>query len=192
MTEVKKGAYLLVDRSEPAIVETFETYDAALAAWAALDGEGTQLAVRSEDDPAFAKLPVSKDRQRQLAAIRAVRVWTRKEVGATALATIKANPEVSFNRLVGLAKASLIDRGIKVQLHEVTEAVKARVVFGRCRSDRWGFGCNLAFWMPKSAGRLADAECPRCKRRLAQSTLALGSGFESLVAGQKRFAQAAA
>jgi hypothetical protein len=178
------ATHLLVAREPDRVIEEFLSYGAALAAWEAVTevNPGTIYEVRSVEDPRWKRAPVAQRDEVTRVAFVAARAWRRKEISATAAALLRSHADESLHQVMAAVKTSCRDRGIELERHEAQDAVKGRVTIGRCRKGSWSGGCDRAYWMPKSAGRLADQECPHCHRRLAQTTLAYGAAFRSLVA----------
>lgn len=179
------STHILVRYGRPEVkVAEFTSFDIALGAWTAIVGDDTikqmAFAVRSVDDPRWARAPWAEDALRREAE-RAGREFARKEIGATATSMLKAHADDTLHAIISLTRESLLARGIVVSRPDVDRAIKNRVIVGRCRKVTWmRGGCDRAFWMPKSAGRLADAECPYCHRQINQTTLAYGKAFKSL------------
>jgi hypothetical protein len=173
--------YLLVKYGPDQTIERFDSYDQALAAYEAVIASVDDLtriayAVRSADDPRWARAPQSKDSDTARTAWIAARDYCRRELGATAKQFVSTSTG-TFRQLENDVTESLRARGFKPSRYDVETAVKSRVVIGRCRSCGYG---DRAFWFPKSEGRLADKRCPYCAGYLNQTTLALRSRFERL------------
>lgn len=162
------------------IVEEFNTYDEALAAYEALDGFNNDLAVRDGDDPQWKNLPGlarSEENQKLIwAARRAARQWRDDEIGRTARRIIGTYGASTFSRLHKLLSDDLNNRGLNVHSHDVEDALKRRMLVGRC------WTCDRAYWMPKKQGPLHKARCNVCGSQLHQTTLALRKPFFRLAA----------
>jgi hypothetical protein len=170
------------------LLDTFASYGDAVTAFVSADEHRDEFpevafyAVRSTDDPRVKTRPLYIPELGRLyyggrtrAAVREAR---RKEIGATALWAIKkAKPGDSFDRVVATARASLKERNIEVERWQIEDAVKRRVIIGRCH----GHGHRkVAFWVPKREGPLSKLSCPDCGRWLNQTSLALDAPIRRL------------
>lgn len=184
----------------PRALEEYSTYGEAIAAYAAVDAERSAFpavkwyAVRSSDDPAWGRMPLHArgDLHNWRTASIAVMGYVRGELAATARTMVAkgGRENLTLAQVQREVTRSLGERGFAVGPSsssdrtfapwEVEEAIKSRVIIGRCRRDRRGQGCDRAFWMPKTEGPLHKARCPHCGDRLAQTTLALRASFARL------------
>lgn len=141
-------------------LDEYPSYDDALIAWQAASElvdqfpDVIEYRVRATDDPSvvtrYGERPEKHFNRARVSA--ALREAHRKEVGATARATLDVAPEGrSLGRVILDAKESLRARGIKVERWEVEDAVKRRVTLGRCHSHG---RTRRAFWVKKSEGPL--------------------------------------
>lgn len=189
MTENKNTHALVARRPREQLqgfikLEEFPTYDEALTAWGAaterLDDYRdlvAEYAVRSVDDPdirlsIYDRKPADYYPHREV--YWALQKARRKEIGATALWAIKrTSAGASLDSVIRAARESLAKRGITVYPHEVEQAVKSRVLIGRC-PDRH------AWWIRKNEGPMFGHSCPTCGQRLAATSLALQATFRRL------------
>jgi hypothetical protein len=198
--------HLLVQHYPPAglgpqIVETFSTYQLALAAHAgvtkAYPEAALTYAVRSSDDPQWRTRVARADRSDPVArtARLAAAAWRTKEIRAAASWAIRSKTDASFDGLVVAARKTALEHGIgQVERFEVEDAVKAKVTIARCRKTSGRSyrpsGCDRAYWMPRSAGKIGDHSCPHCGNHLAQTTLAYQRTFLPLLVEAARLAEA--
>src|SRR5262245_18035905 len=105
--------YWVVSRERQERIAGFATYDLALAAWHALGGGDSDFAVRSGDDPTWARRPETTDRGLYLTALRAAGEWRRKEIGATVTSLIKGEDGLgSLDALTRAVTTSLRGLGL--------------------------------------------------------------------------------
>ena len=182
-------------KSRGVVIGEFPNWSQAIAGWQYADElerpEGVKwFAVRSADDPEWAKAPRARGRfgawgeeprNTEEAVYRigrkaenAGREWRRKHVGSEALRVIKSNPEASFRKLEVTLDGDLKAAGLETSAFDVTDALKARVLVGRC------WTCDRAYWMPKAQGPLHKCRCAVCNGPLNQTTLSLRRHFHRL------------
>lgn len=185
-TTYSPNAYWLVGFNPDVKVRGFSTYDQALFAYEAVVASDESLrdrcAVRSDDDPRWAKAPLAGfNAPSERTAMYAGEKWRKQEIGRTATAMIKAHGEHYLAEVERQTRLSLAARNISADRWEVERAVKDRITLGRCRkSSHWSRGCDRAYWFPKSQGPLHEQRCPNCGERLSQTTLALQAAFARL------------
>jgi hypothetical protein len=142
------------------------------------------LAVRSVDDPAWrdaVQPSYSREDQRPVFALlqkarRAAETWRSKQISEAVNWAIREHGTESFHGLEKATTKALAHTGITLEGWALTDAVKARVLVGRC------WPCDRAYWMPKKQGPLHKARCPVCGSQLHQTTLALRKVFHRLPA----------
>lgn len=185
------------------VLDDYASYPEAVAAFEAANTEKASYphvryyAVRTVADPGWGHAPRAESVRYAVreafdrhATSTAVRAALHLELGYAARWAVEkgARENLRFGTVVSLVTQSLRDRGWTVAhrspctflAHDVEQAVKSRVLLGRCRPDRWGNGCDLAFWFPKNEGPLHTVRCPHCRERLCQTTLSLKRGFARL------------
>jgi hypothetical protein len=97
----------------------------------------------------------------------------RRATGRIASRVLREHPDETLNTLMRLVMSEAGDT-IDLSYTHVEAAIKARITIGRCRV------CDMAYWFPKTQGRLADHRCPYCGHWLNQTTLALQKPFYRL------------
>jgi hypothetical protein len=172
---------------------SFRNFDLALAAYEAAvehamnngmsENEARDLyAVRSMDDPQVRAWGTPVEQYVPFMVVAgAMRRNLRAEVNETVKWALRTVERVGYGSLAAVeadVKRSLTERGFNVERWQVEDAVKARVVLGRCREH--GNGRSAYFFLKRTKARLAETRCPHCGSRLAQTTLALDSKFEYL------------
>lgn len=180
------STYWIVNTEPRERVEEFPTYDQASRAYVEagkLDPTLSRtLAVRSSDDPAWRNEPLADFRKEAWQVKRHVysarREAVRKEVGETARAMVAKESLGTFDGVVRAVLISLGEREYQVERFTVEDAVKSRVLLGRCRT-----GCDRGWFAPKKLGPLSGLRCPVCSRSLYQTSLAYQRGFTRIIPG---------